>query len=72
MNLSPDQSALNEPKLTAERRAREISERSEGPVPTIGSWSGVGFPQRHRDPAAIGDALGLPALQAERLLKRYQ
>jgi hypothetical protein len=71
MNLSPDQPPLNEPKLTpAERWARDIER-----LKALGLRSAIGQELDAKgivDPAAIGDALALPALQAERLLKRYQ
>jgi hypothetical protein len=67
MNLPPDQP----PKLTQqERHAREVERRR-----AIGLRTAIGQELDYRgivDPAAIGAILEMPALEAERLLKRYQ
>ena len=73
MNLPPYQppSSPAIPKLARqEHDAREVER-----LRAIGLRTAIGQELDYRgivDPAAIGAALNMPALEAERLLKRYQ
>jgi len=73
MNLPPDQppSSPSKPKLsTGERRARQADR-----VKTIGLRMAIGRELDERgitSPAAIGEALGMPAEEATKLLTRRQ
>jgi hypothetical protein len=71
MNLPPDQPPPAKPKLTpAERRAREADRRTSIRLRMV-----IGQELEERgitDPKAIGDALGMPALEATKLLTSHR
>lgn len=71
MNLPPDQTPPAKPKLTpAERRAREADR-----LASIRLRMAIGRELDDRgitDPHAIGAVLGMPAVEATKLLTRHQ
>jgi hypothetical protein len=71
MNLPPDQPPPEKPKLSAEERRIRQADR----LTTIRLRMAIGRELDEREittPAAIGEALGMPAAEATKLLNRHQ